>query len=122
MGIVTTGKGVTVHTIDCETLEAFSDTPERWLDIAWDNQAPDGNASTARINALLANEPGALGTIATVIGKTGGNISNLKIVNRSEDFYEMQIDLDVADLKHLTNIMAALRATPVVNSVERTRG
>ena len=36
VGIVTTGKGVTIHTIDCETLESFADAPERWLDVAWD--------------------------------------------------------------------------------------
>ncbi|MEQ8370774.1 MAG: bifunctional (p)ppGpp synthetase/guanosine-3',5'-bis(diphosphate) 3'-pyrophosphohydrolase, partial [Alphaproteobacteria bacterium] len=35
VGIVTTGKGVTVHTIDCETLESYADMPERWLDVAW---------------------------------------------------------------------------------------
>lgn len=33
VGIVTTGKGVTIHTIDCETLETFADTPERWIDV-----------------------------------------------------------------------------------------
>ncbi len=36
VGIVTTGKGVTIHTIDCDTLESFADTPERWIDVAWD--------------------------------------------------------------------------------------
>ncbi len=121
VGIVTTGKGVTVHTIDCETLESFAESPERWLDIAWDNQAA-GNEVIGRINATVSNEPGALGTIATVIGKNGGNINNLKFTNRSQDFFEMQIDIDVADVKQLTNILAALRATPVVNAVERTRG
>src|SRR5215510_5456051 len=35
VGIVTTGKGVTIHTIDCETLESFADAPERWLDVSW---------------------------------------------------------------------------------------
>ena len=39
VGIVTTGKGVTIHTIDCETLESFADTPERWIDVAWDADA-----------------------------------------------------------------------------------
>jgi len=29
VGIVTTGKGVTIHTTDCETLESFARTPER---------------------------------------------------------------------------------------------
>jgi GTP pyrophosphokinase len=120
VGIVTTGKGVTVHTIDCETLEAFADAPERWLDIAWDNQAT-AEEVVGRINATVSNEPGALGTIATVIGKNGGNISNLKLTSRSQDFFEMQIDIDVADVKHLTDIVAALRATPVVNTVERAR-
>ncbi len=111
---------MTVHTIDCETLEAFSDSPERWLDIAWDNQT-SGSEVIGRISATVANEAGALGTIATVIGKNGGNISNLKFTNRSADFFEMEIDIDVSDVKHLTNIIAALRATPVINAVERTR-
>ena len=57
-----------------------------------------------------------------MIGKHGGNITNLKITNRSPDFFEMLVDIEVADVKHLTNIIAALRATPVINSVERARG
>ena len=36
LGILVSGKGVVVHTRDCETLETLSDTPERWIDIAWD--------------------------------------------------------------------------------------
>jgi guanosine-3',5'-bis(diphosphate) 3'-pyrophosphohydrolase len=32
------------------------------------------------------------------------------------------IDIQVRDVKHLTNIIAALRASPVINSVERARG
>jgi GTP pyrophosphokinase len=33
----------------------------------------------------------------------------------------MSMDVEVKDLRHLTNIIAALRATPSVNSVERAR-
>jgi len=32
------------------------------------------------------------------------------------------VDIQVADVKHLSTIIAALRATPVINSVERARG
>jgi GTP pyrophosphokinase len=60
--------------------------------------------------------------LTTVIGKNNGNIMNLKIVNRSTDFFEILIDVEVKDVKHLTNIIAALRATPAINSVERARG
>jgi GTP pyrophosphokinase len=120
VGIVTTGKGVTVHTIDCETLERFQDTPERWVDLAWD-VVGDADRLLGRLHVVVANEPGSLGSLSTIIGKSQGNISNLKITNRSVDFFEMLIDVEVTDVKHLTNIIAALRATPVITSVERAR-
>ena len=123
VGIVTTGRGVTVHTIDCETLESFSDMPERWLDLAWnmaDDEPPE--LHVGRINISVLNVPGSLGDISTVIAKNGGNISNLKIVNRSEDFFDMLIDVEVKDVRHLTDVIAALRASPSINAVERARG
>jgi len=47
VGIVMTGKGVTIHTIDCETLESFADTPERWLDISWEARTAPNPTSGA---------------------------------------------------------------------------
>jgi len=123
VGIVTTGKGVTIHTIDCETLESFNDTPERWIDVSWEAEVDKATAPyVGRINLMVANEPGSLGSLSTVIGKNGGNITNLKITSRTPDFFEMLIDIDVRDTRHLTNIIAALRATPVINSVDRAKG
>ena len=119
---MTTGKGVTIHTIDCETLESFADTPERWLDVAWDQDKNAAEQHTGRLDVVITNKPGSLGALTTVIGKNLGNISNLKIVNRSIDFFEIIVDVEVTDLKHLSNIIAALRATPAINSVERARG
>ncbi len=122
VGIVTTGKGVTIHTIDCETLENFADTPERWLDVSWDDGPDSPEAHVGRLQVTLANVAGALGTLSTVIGKNGGNIVNLKITSRSLDFWDMMLDVYVNDTRHLNNIIAALRATPQIASVERARG
>lgn len=122
VGIVTTGKGVTIHTIDCDTLENFADTPERWLDVSWD-EGPDAPEShIGRLEVVIANEPGSLGTLSTVIGRNGGNITNLKITSRSLDFWDMLIDVYVNDTRHLNNIIAALRATPQIATVDRARG
>ncbi len=107
VGIVTTGKGVTIHTIDCETLETFADTPE---------------SHVGRLEITMMNEAGALATVSTVIAKNGGNITNLKITNRTVDFWDMLLDVYVSDTRHLNNIIAALRATPEISAVERARG
>jgi len=122
VGIITTGKGVTIHTIDCETLEDFADTPERWIDVAWERDTEEAESHTGRINVTVLNEPGGFGTLSMVIAKNHGNISNLKITSRTTDFFDMLIDIEVKDVRHLTDIIAALRATPVINSVERARG
>ncbi len=45
VGIIT-GKGITIHTIDCATLESFSEAPERWIDVGWDSVSEGGAAST----------------------------------------------------------------------------
>jgi GTP pyrophosphokinase len=121
VGIITTGKGVTIHTIDCATLESFSDAPERWIDVGWDSVAEGETAYTGRLKITVANQPGSLSSLSTVIARHEGNISNLRIVNRSMDFFDMVIDVEVADVKHLADITAALRATPAINAVERAR-
>jgi GTP pyrophosphokinase len=121
VGIVTTGKGVTIHTIDCDTLESFADTPERWLDVSWEEGEDSPETHVGRLLITIANSPGALGTLSTVIGKNQGNITNLKIMNRSLDFWDMMIDVYVRDSRHLTDIIAALRATPEITSVNRAR-
>ncbi len=122
VGIVSTGKGLTVHTNDCETLVNFIEMPEQWVDVQWDVGAEDTKNHVGRINVILANQPGSLAALTAVIGRDHGNISNLKITDRSEDFFEMQIDIEVTDVQHLTNIVAGLRADPSIGSVERARG
>ena len=95
--------------------------PERWLDVSWDVDA-EASHHIGRLGIVLENEPGSLGSVTSTIGKNLGNIINFKIVSRSVDFFEMQIDVEVYHVKHLKNIIAALRATPVISSVERARG
>ena len=122
VGIVSAGKGVTVHTIDCESLQAYADSPETWLDVAWDAEASSSERQVARIVTVLANTPGSLSALTTVIARNRGNISNLKITNRNPDFFEMRVDIDVDSATHVNNIIAALRIDPAISSVERVRG
>ena len=77
---------------------------------------------SGRITIVVSNERGTLGSLTTMIARHLGNINNLKITNRTRDFFEMVLDIEVDDAAHLTDIIAALRATPAVTSVERAQG
>ena len=122
VGIITTGKGVTIHTIDCDSLENLTDSPEQWLDVSWTRDSEEPELHVGRVKAVVANEPGSLASLCTAIARNLGNISNLKIVSRSPDFFEMVVDIEVRDVKHLTDISAALRASPQISSVKRIQG
>ncbi len=122
VGIVTAGIGVAVHTVDCQTLISYQDTPERWLNISWDSKKNLTNYSNARIVVVLKNKPGSLGKVTTVIAKNNGNISNINFSIRKIDFFEIIIDIEVRDANHLRNIIAALRMEPEVSSLERLKG
>ena len=122
VGIVTAGIGVAVHTVDCQTLNSFEDSPERWLNISWEEQNNINTLSYARIKVVLTNQPGSLGKVTTIIAKNNGNISNINFLNRKNDFYEIIIDIEVRDSNHLNNIIAALRLVSEVSSLDRVKG
>jgi RelA/SpoT family (p)ppGpp synthetase len=122
VGIVTPGEGITIYPIQSPALKDFEEEPERWLDVRWDVDENTPQRFPARIFIQNVNEPGSLAQIATVIAEHDGNIDNITMHRRSPDFTEQTIDLEVYDLKHLSAIIAQLRAKAVVARVERVNG
>ncbi len=122
VGIMTPGEEITIYPIQSIALKAFEDAPERWLDVRWDVDEKNPQRFPARIAVQSVNEPGSLAQIAQVIAENDGNIDNIHMSRRSPDFTEMNIDLEVYDLKHLTAIISQLRAKTVVAKAERVTG
>jgi GTP diphosphokinase / guanosine-3',5'-bis(diphosphate) 3'-diphosphatase len=128
VGIVTTGKGVTIHGRDCQTLTAFAATPERFIDVDWNYEVVGksgdmkGSGHTARISVIAANEQGSLADISNAVAKQEGAIANMKIVNRQQDFMEALIDVDVRDIAHLSKVIVGLRGLKTIKGVERATG
>jgi RelA/SpoT family (p)ppGpp synthetase len=122
VGILTPGEGITIYPIQSAALSKFEDKPEHWLDLRWDADESTPQRFPARITVQSANEPGSLAQIAQVIAENDGNIDNIRMTRRAPDFTDVQIDLEVYDLKHLTAIIAQLRAKPMVAKVERVNG
>ena len=129
VGIVTTGKGVTIHGRDCQTLAGFAATPERFIDVDWNYEAvgktgsaTKGFGHTARISVIAANEQSSLADVSNAIAKQEGAIANLKIVNRQQDFMEVLVDVDVRDIAHLSKVIVGLRGLKAIKGVERATG
>jgi (p)ppGpp synthase/HD superfamily hydrolase len=122
VGILTPGEGITIYPIQSPALTEYEDTPERWLDVRWDMEESTPQRFPARLAVQSVNEPGTLAQITQIIADHDGNIDNIRMTRRSPDFTELTIDLEVYDLKHLTAIIAQLRAKAVVAKVVRENG
>ncbi|MCB8819846.1 RelA/SpoT family protein [Microvirga rosea] len=122
VGILTPGEGVTIYPIQSPSLAAFDNEPDRWIDVRWDVDPDDPQRFPARIKLQSINEPGSLAQITQVIADHDGNIDNVAMKRRTQDFTDITIDLAVWDLKHLNAIIAELRTKPVVSRVDRVNG
>ncbi|MBP2158412.1 GTP pyrophosphokinase/guanosine-3',5'-bis(diphosphate) 3'-pyrophosphohydrolase [Asticcacaulis solisilvae] len=114
--------GCHVHSIECETLEALEAEKDRWIDLHWTLNAEKNTLSVARIRVTMQNKPGVLGQACTLIGEAKGNIVDIHIAPKQMDYLEIDFDIEVMDARHITNISAALRASQMIESVDRMRG
>ncbi|WP_026318719.1 RelA/SpoT family protein [Amorphus coralli] len=122
VGILMPGEGVTIYPIQSPALKEFDDQSERWIDVRWDIDESDPPRFPTQISVAAINEPGSLAQITQAISEADGNIDNIKMLARGNDFHEMIIDLEVHDLKHLTRIIQGLRALPVISEAQRVNG
>lgn len=120
IGVQEPGRGIIIHTIDCDELAAKEDQLDDWIDLAW-RRAAEQAASTARVITTVQHVPGALADVTKIIGESQGNLTNIKTLRRSPTFFDMVIDVEVRDARHIMSIIAALRASAFVVKVNRSR-
>jgi GTP pyrophosphokinase/guanosine-3',5'-bis(diphosphate) 3'-pyrophosphohydrolase len=111
-----------IHTIDCETLAALETEDGDWIDLAWTAAAKEGAVGVARVQITVENARGVLAQLCRIIAENEGDILNIRTARRSIDFFDLVFDVEVADARHLTNILAALRTLKAVREVSRLRG
>ncbi|MEJ6587441.1 MAG: bifunctional (p)ppGpp synthetase/guanosine-3',5'-bis(diphosphate) 3'-pyrophosphohydrolase [Pelagibacterales bacterium] len=109
--------GVIIHNSNCKKLnEDFSE--DLWLAATWKDISEE-QLFTSRIKVSVVNEPGSLGMLATHIGKHGGNIINLNISEKSNDFFDMIFEMNLKSLDHLNIIIKNLKELDRVSMVKR---
>ncbi|MBL4597287.1 MAG: bifunctional (p)ppGpp synthetase/guanosine-3',5'-bis(diphosphate) 3'-pyrophosphohydrolase [Robiginitomaculum sp.] len=116
------GQGFEVHVVDCENAAIMINDGIEPTAISWTPQAATEGASVGRILATVIHRSGSLAEIADAVGRSNGNIMDVKTLSRGEDFFDMEFDVEVLDAKHLWNIVAAIRACACVDTADRVKG
>jgi len=120
IGTQASGRGIAIHTIDCEELAKQNEAEQDlWIDLGW-RRAAAQTASVGRILAVVEHAPGALADITLIILESSGNVTNINTLRSGRTFFDIMIDIEVRDNRHLIQIIAALRTSSFVVSAERS--
>jgi GTP pyrophosphokinase len=118
VGYITRGKGVAVHAVSCPNVTNLMYEPERRIDVEWGRDENTPTAYPVKLTVYCDDRFGMLKNITSVIGDAQSNIRNIG-AHTSNSQASVEIVLDIADLKHLEQIMAGLRKIPGVHEVQR---
>ena len=110
---------ITVHTIHCEQLAKDDPPQSRWMDLKWREGEEEQFSAFARLIVTVQNGVGVLSEIAAIIARYGISIASMRLQNRSKEFIDIVMDVEVNDARQLTQALAGVRAAPSVLSAER---
>jgi GTP pyrophosphokinase/guanosine-3',5'-bis(diphosphate) 3'-pyrophosphohydrolase len=80
-----------------------------WQDKSLENSKNIEKNYSSTIEVDLPHKPGALGNICHLIGLNKGNIINVELVERKDDYYKFSLDLQIKDLKNFTNLISQIK-------------
>jgi GTP diphosphokinase / guanosine-3',5'-bis(diphosphate) 3'-diphosphatase len=118
VGYVTRGKGVAVHGLSCPNVVNLMYEPERKIDVEWSRDDSTPGAYPVKLTVFCDDRFGMLKQITAVISDTKTNIRNIE-ARTNNGQANVDIVLDIADLKHLENIVNGVRKIPGVHDVQR---
>jgi len=118
VGYVTRGKGVAVHAVNCPNVTNLLYEPERKIDVEWSQDDGTPNAYPVKLTVFCDDRFGMLKQITAVISDSQTNIRNIE-ARTNNGQANVDIVLDIADLKHLENIVNGVRKIPGVHDVQR---
>jgi GTP pyrophosphokinase len=121
VGFITRGRGLTVHARDCLTVAKSVLDRERLIDVEWDVEEP--GKRPVRIAVYIGKDrPGLLSEITGAISARNGNITKAEVTVTDDRRGINNFVVEVADLRQLQEIIAAIRDVRDVINVERVRG
>ena len=119
VGHISSGRGMVIHTDDCNNIAEIRDNPEKCVAVSWDLNV-EGEFSV-ELRVELENLRGIIATLATSITGAEANIEKISTVERDARFIIVNLSLNVRNRVHLAHVMKRVRLIKAVTSVTRVK-
>jgi guanosine-3',5'-bis(diphosphate) 3'-pyrophosphohydrolase len=112
LGFVTKGGGVSVHRTDCTNAAELRTHPEKLLEVEW---APNGQSTfLVNIQVEALDRARLLADITMVLSDAHVNILSATLSTTRNRVAKSRFTFEMAEAKHLDNVLKAVRSVPGV--------
>ena len=118
-GFVTSGRGIVIHAETCKNVQEYRSVPEKWIDVQWEVEVKGEFPVEIRVD--VANQRGALATVAAAIAELDANIDNVSMDERDGKYSTIRFLIEVQNRQHLARIMRRVRAIDLVARINRVK-
>jgi len=119
VGFVSAGRGIVVHTQNCNNIADYRKLADKWIDVEWSNEI-DGDF-VAEMRVEVANQRGVLATLAAIISDMGSNIENVDIEERDGMTNSINFTITVKNRDHLAKIIRRAKSVSNVLRISRKK-
>ena len=116
VGVVTRSKGVSVHRIDCKTLESVE--PERMMDISWSGINVEKTYSTT-IRVETSEKMGLLKDVIAAVSDNNTNINYANVKSKNNKLGIIELGIELNNIDTLKKVITSIQNIPDVYSVKR---
>ncbi len=116
VGVITRGRGVSVHRAGCTNLNDPNLGPERLIEVIWDS-SPE-QTFTVKLIIMAQDRSNLLMDISNVISLTNTNINSGEF-SAEDDLAKVTLVVEVRNLNKLENILKAIRKVRGVQGIDR---
>jgi GTP pyrophosphokinase len=112
IGFVTKGGGVSVHRADCTNAASLKSQPERLVDVEWGSGANSTYLVNIQVEALDRSR--LLSDITMAISDAHVNILSAQLSTTRDRVAKSRFTFEMADAKHLDQVLKSVRSVPGV--------
>ncbi len=119
IGYITRGRGVSVHRLDCPSLQSYTDK-ERFIEASWIEVKEA--AFPVEIAVEGADRPGLFADVTSVIAGLGANILSASAKGQPSGDARVDITFEIHDVSELEQALGRIRQVKGITSVSRAFG
>ncbi len=119
VGFISRGKGVAVHSANCPNVVNLLYDPERRIDVEWEKGDEQAVRYTVRLTMAVEDRKGILADVSAKVADINTNITSVEATTDEDRRGQINMTVEISDLKHLEKVMKSLKSVEGVLGVER---